>query len=365
MTPGRAQFALLSAIPEPSCAVTACERALQGTGTRKFGESEVASHAGFGRVATCRAANREEDAAEQDDRRPVATAQSAKYHSDLTGFATTSTMESRAGRWQLAQVLEKKGARGRAGQIRAPQSEVPGADANPVYLEQDTFAALKSALQPQANLKLQVCRKAFGESRRALRSVHCRRPREHRGPVLPNDAIEMLHWLATEHEDPATEALARRTLVEARRTTTAKFDTERNQHDARQSRHRHFGISSSTMPLTSSGFVRLLMEWSATRARPCSHASPARLRAVAYRAPTLGMSRLFLVHEPVRGSSARRPTTMSYDFIRDRLQRQLRGIKSQSWSGCSGSSEPDSLRGGCAVGEPRAPGGPKCFGSCG
>ena len=55
------------------------------------------------------------------------------------------------------------------------------------------------------DLKLAVCRKAFEESPGA-----CGRSIAHvlgdiRDP-LPDDALRMLHWLATEHEDPAREA---------------------------------------------------------------------------------------------------------------------------------------------------------------
>ena len=77
------------------------------------------------------------------------------------------------------------------------------ADANPVYLE-----GILSALQEApitSNLKLQVCRKAFTESPgrygRAITDVlgNIEEP-------LPDDAVQMLHHLATEHKDPASEA---------------------------------------------------------------------------------------------------------------------------------------------------------------
>ena len=75
-------------------------------------------------------------------------------------------------------------------------------DTNPVYLER-TLAGLKGAVAA-SELKLQVCRKAFGESR-----GHCGKSiADVLGSIedpLPNDAIEMLHWLATEHDDPAKE----------------------------------------------------------------------------------------------------------------------------------------------------------------
>ena len=55
-----------------------------------------------------------------------------------------------------------------------------------------------------SELKLQVCHKAFGGSR-----GHCGKSiADVLGSIedpLPDDAIEMLHWLATEHDDPATE----------------------------------------------------------------------------------------------------------------------------------------------------------------
>ena len=76
-------------------------------------------------------------------------------------------------------------------------------DVNPVYLER-TLAALTSAAVTD-DLKLQVCSKAFAESRGpcgqsiadVLGSIE---------DPLPDDAIQMLHWLATEHEDPSSEA---------------------------------------------------------------------------------------------------------------------------------------------------------------
>ena len=77
------------------------------------------------------------------------------------------------------------------------------AHANPVYLEH-TLRGLKSAAVDR-DLKLHVCRKAFAESRE-----HCGKSMaDLLGSIedpLPDDAVQMLHWLATEHEDPAKEA---------------------------------------------------------------------------------------------------------------------------------------------------------------
>ena len=77
------------------------------------------------------------------------------------------------------------------------------ADANPVYLEH-TLAGLKAAAVG-SDLKLQVCRKAFAESPgpcgRAIADLL--------GSIedpLPGDAVRILDWIATKHEDPASEA---------------------------------------------------------------------------------------------------------------------------------------------------------------
>ena len=77
------------------------------------------------------------------------------------------------------------------------------ADTNPVYLERTLSALEKASIT--SDLKLQVCRKAFEESRgpcsRSIADVL--------GSIedmLPDDAVRMLHQLATEYEDPTSEA---------------------------------------------------------------------------------------------------------------------------------------------------------------
>ena len=74
---------------------------------------------------------------------------------------------------------------------------------NAVSLE-STLLALKEA-SIASELKLQVCRKAFAESR----GVCGRSIADVLGKIadpLPDDAVQMLHQLATEHEDPGSEA---------------------------------------------------------------------------------------------------------------------------------------------------------------
>ena len=77
------------------------------------------------------------------------------------------------------------------------------ADANPVYLER-TLSALKGATI-ESDLKLQVCRKAFTESRGPCGQSIADVLGNIEDP-LPDYAVQMLHHLATEHEDPASEA---------------------------------------------------------------------------------------------------------------------------------------------------------------
>jgi hypothetical protein len=55
------------------------------------------------------------------------------------------------------------------------------------------------------SLKLDLCRKAFEESREQFGSAVADLLGSIEEP-LPNDAIEMLAWLATQHPDPAEEA---------------------------------------------------------------------------------------------------------------------------------------------------------------
>ena len=191
---GRSRFALLSAIPVELRSVRAKAhfRELQ----RKFGEPEgepVENTGGFVESPI------KKDAADKmtDDQWLHAI---AKYRSYNPMDWHRSGDELKGGALELARVLEQRVKEDpkRFGllSLRFP------AGTNPLYLEH-TLAGLKDATVP-VDIKLKVCRKAFTDSPQECgKSIT-----DVLGAIkdtLPSDSIEMLHWLATEHEDPATE----------------------------------------------------------------------------------------------------------------------------------------------------------------
>ena len=76
------------------------------------------------------------------------------------------------------------------------------ADTNPAYMQQ-TLAGL-SQVELDGALKLDVCRKAFAESREACGGQIADAIGSISG-ALPDDAVEMIDWLATEHPHPRRE----------------------------------------------------------------------------------------------------------------------------------------------------------------
>ena len=75
-------------------------------------------------------------------------------------------------------------------------------DTNPTYIE-NTLYGLQNT-ETSLKLKLDVCRKAYSESRNACGKVIAGLLGSIREP-LPDDAVRMLDWLATEHPDPEKE----------------------------------------------------------------------------------------------------------------------------------------------------------------
>ena len=190
---GSAQFALLSAIPEDMRSLRANARFRELE--RKFGEPKGGPYETLRKIFE--PPSMDEAAEKKTDGQWLRAIM--RYRSDAP--IHYSSDGATGGAWQLAQLLEKR-AKEEPERFARLSLRFP-LDANPAYLER-TLVALKS-VSVASDLKLQVCRKAFEESR------------EHCGPSiadvigsiedpLPDEAVEMLHWLATEHEDPVEEA---------------------------------------------------------------------------------------------------------------------------------------------------------------
>lgn len=190
---GRASFSLLSAFP-PELRTGAGNRRF-GELERKFGKPEDAPRGirgGFVRSPI------EKSAAEKmsDDQWLRAI---EKYRSEHRFDPVGDGLKG--GAWQLAQTLEtfvaQQPERFAKLALRFP------ADANPVYLDRTLAGLKKSTIANE--LKLSVCRKAFAESREACGQTIA----DVLGAsedMLPDDAVDMLVWLATEHSDPDHEA---------------------------------------------------------------------------------------------------------------------------------------------------------------
>ena len=189
---GRTRFDLLSAIPAELRSKTANARFDELT--RKFGDPAAAPK---GITITSVESPIEKKATEKmtDDQWLRAI---AKYPSenriDHSGDGPTG------GARELARVLEEriKEAPNRFARLglRFP------ADANPVYLVRTLGALSDTAVVD--DLKLQLCRKAFAEARSSCgRSITAVLGKIE--AALPDDAVEMLDWLATQDDDPAVE----------------------------------------------------------------------------------------------------------------------------------------------------------------
>ena len=190
---GWSQFALLSAIPPElrSAAANGHFEELE----RKFGEPQGEPRGITGGLV--KSPIKKDAAVKMTDDQWLRAI--VRYRSEDWGHFSLD--EIKGGARQLAHVLEER-AKDEPERFARLSLRFP-ADANPVYLNW-TLLALKEA-SIASNLKLQVCRKAFAESRgpcgRSITDVlgNIEDP-------LPDDAVRMLHQLATEHEDPASEA---------------------------------------------------------------------------------------------------------------------------------------------------------------
>ena len=191
---GRTSFALLSAIPGELRSTSANARFKELE--RKFGQPEgLPRGATFGRVRSPIDESATEEMADDHWLRAI-----AKYQSE-DWMRLSEDDGLRGGASELAQVLEAR-VKEEPERFARLSLHFP-VDANPVYLER-TLSALKGAAIT-SDLKLEVCHKAFAESR----SLCGRYVADVLGSVeepLSDDAVHMLTWLATEHEDPASEA---------------------------------------------------------------------------------------------------------------------------------------------------------------
>ena len=189
---GRSQFSLLSAMPTELRSPRANARFDELA--RKFGEPEGEPQ---GITMTWVGSPIEQKATDQmtDDQWLRAI---TKHRSEFS--PQNSLDRSKGGAWELAQVLETR-AKEEPDRFARLCLRFP-ADANPVYLRR-MLDALKTA-DAASDLKLQVCRKALDDS-----LAHCGKSiADVLGSIedtLPDDAIAILHWLVTEHDDPAAE----------------------------------------------------------------------------------------------------------------------------------------------------------------
>ena len=189
---GNVQFSLLAAIPAELRSARASRRfnELQ----RKFGKPDgepLGVHGGAVRSPIERRATDRMT----DDQWLGAI---AKYCEEFPAFYTLGDLKG--GAMELGQDLADRVAeepeRFARLSLRFPAGTHPG------YMGQTLAALTRASLK--SDLKLEVCRKAFNDSRgncgQAIADVL--------GSIeapLPNDAVEMLSWLMTEHDDPATE----------------------------------------------------------------------------------------------------------------------------------------------------------------
>ena len=307
---GHAQFVLLSAIPAESRTPEANARFAELT--RKFHEPEVAPRPVEWRQIESPIAK---DAAGKmtDDQWLQAI---NKYRSDLPTYSSHD--ELKGGALELARVLATRVHE--EPERFARLSLCFPADTNPVYLEH-TLSALKSAAAA-VDIKLQICRKAFDES--------CAHYGKSIADVLgsiedmpPDDAVEMLHWLATEHGDPAAELWKDDTdgggTYWGGEIHTAGINTTRGR--AAEAVRDLILRDAAYVERFRDTLDRMVRDPSAS-VLSCVAGT---LRAVAYCDPELGMSLFLGMNLPEDGLLA---THHVYEFIRDRLRDNFAELRS-------------------------------------
>ena len=307
---GNAQFSLLSAIPVDlrSARVTARVAELE----RKFGEPDGQPRGALGGWIGSPIESRGIDRMTDDDwLRAI-----AKYSGEFPAHSIFP--DFKGGAPELAQAL--------AGRVREEPDRFARlslrfpSDANPVYLGQ-TLTALKDA-SVETEVKLVVCRKAFADAPGGCG----RNIADLLGSIsdpLPDDAVEMLHWLMTEHDDPAAELWRENALKDGK------------YHHGNIS---DFGLNSTRggVAIAITGLIRrdsgYIDRFRRTLERMVRDRSPAvlswvaeTLRVVAFHDSALGM-RLFLNLDVSDDSLL--ATRHVRDFIRERLGDSFADLRS-------------------------------------
>ena len=307
---GHAQFALLSAIPAELRSLRANARFAELT--RKFGRLDSEPQV----IAARRIESPIEKKAADKMTNDQWLHAIAKYRSDGPAYSTQGEFKGSA--LELARMFETR-VHEEPDRFTRLSLCFP-ADANPVYLEH-TLSALRSAAAA-VDLKLQVGRKAFDESR-----AHCGKSiADVLGSIedmLPDDAIEMLHWLATEHDDPAVELWQENTdgggTYWDGDIHTAGINTTRGR--AAEAVRDLILRDAAYVERFRDTLDRMLRDPSAS----VTSCVAGTLRAVAYRDRELGMSLFLSMNLPEDRLLA---THHVYEFIRDRLRDNFAELRS-------------------------------------
>jgi len=307
---GHAQFALLSAIPTELRSSRANMRFAELT--RKFGRLDSEPQV----IAARRIESPIEKKAADKMTNDQWLQAIAKYRSD--GPAYSAQGEFKGSALELARMLETR-VHEEPDRFTRLSLCFP-ADANPMYLEH-TLSALRSAAAA-VDLKLQVCRKAFDES-----CAHCGKSiADVLGSIedmLPDDVIEMLHGLATEHDDPATELWQEDTDGGG-----TYWDGDIHTAGINMTRGRA-AEAVRDLVLRDAAYVERFRDTLDRMVRDPTASVlscvAGTLRAVAYRDPGLGMSLFLSMNLPEDRLLA---THDVYGFIRDRLRDNFAELRS-------------------------------------
>ena len=195
------------------------------------------------------------------------------------------------------------------------------ADANPVYMAR-ILSGLTNA-QVSTEMKLSICRKAYAESREhngryladALGSVK---------DTLPDDAIEMLEWLATKHPDPGErsdiqsfgnhQSLSNSIIFTAINTTRGSaVEAIRDQIRRNAAYKDHFHDTVEQLVKDKNLPVRALT---------CSL-----LRAIAIHHEELALNQFMMLVDPQRGPDDELILTNVYDFLHHSLSEHFKKLQ--------------------------------------